>query len=72
MKCTALENLIIEIFRKSKNNYRTRKIKKKLKEDDYIVSRKRIGRIMKKYGLVPSYTVKQFKIHKTSCNQEKS
>ena len=26
---------------------------------------------MDKYGLVSSYTIKQFKVHKTSCNEEK-
>ncbi|SDC72940.1 hypothetical protein SAMN04488698_12155, partial [Candidatus Frackibacter sp. WG12] len=26
---------------------------------------------MKKYGLVSSYTVKQYKVHSTKCNEEK-
>lgn len=26
---------------------------------------------MDKYGLVSNYTIKQFKVHKTSCNEEK-
>ena len=26
---------------------------------------------MDKYGLVSSYTIKQFKVHKTLCNEEK-
>lgn len=38
---------IREIFRLSRNNYRTRKIKVELAEERKIVSRRRIGRIMK-------------------------
>ena len=26
---------------------------------------------MDKYGLVSNYTIKQFKVHRTSCNEEK-
>ena len=66
-----LENLIINIFRKSRNNYGTRKIKKELEKANYNVSRRKIGQIMKKYTLISSYTVKQYKVHKTSCNEEK-
>ncbi len=61
--------LIQEIFRKSRNNYGTRKIKVELKKQGYIVSRRRIGRIMKQQGLVSTYTVAQFKPHKTTCNE---
>ncbi len=67
---TDLENKIIEIFEKSKNNYGTRKIGYKLKEVGYASSRKVIKRIMLKYGLVSSYAVKSFKIHKSKCNEE--
>ena len=66
-----LENEIITVFKKSKNNYGTRKIKHKLAQKGYKVSRRRIGRIMKKYGLVSNYTVKQYKVHRTKCNEEK-
>jgi transposase InsO family protein len=66
-----LENKIITIFKKSRNNYGTRKIKKELAKKGYKVSRRRIGIIMKKYGLVSNYTVKQYKIHSTKCNEEK-
>ena len=68
---TDLENEIITIFKKSRNNYGTRKIKKKLAKKGYKVSRRRIGRIMKKYGLVSSYTVKQYKVHSPKCNEDK-
>ena len=67
-----LENHIIRIFKASRNNYGTRKIKFELKKHhNYEVSRRKIGYIMKKYALVSNYTIKQFKIHKTSCNESK-
>lgn len=66
-----LEDKIIRIFKASRNNYGTRKIKQELIKLGDKVSRRRIGRIMKKYGLVSQYTVKQFKVHKTKCNEEK-
>lgn len=37
----------------------------------YQVSRRKIGLIMKKYSLVSSYTVKQYKVHSSKCNEEK-
>ena len=69
---TKLDNLIIAIFRKSKNNYGTRKIKKELEKKGYRVSRRRISKIMKKYGLVSNYTVKQYKAHNSKCNEDKT
>lgn len=66
-----IRTLIIEIFHKSRQNYGTRKIKIELKKQGYVVSRRRIGRIMKEEGLVSSYTVAQFKPQKASCNEEK-
>ncbi|WP_148277962.1 IS3 family transposase, partial [Paenibacillus popilliae] len=50
--------------------YGTRKIKVKLHERGIVVSRRRIGRIMKEQGLVSTYTVAQYKPHKTKCNEE--
>lgn len=67
-----LENEIIAIFKNSRNNYGTRKIKKELNKKGYQVSRRRIGCIMRKYGLVSNYTVKQYKVHKSKCNEEKT
>lgn len=66
-----LENAIIEIFRKSRNNYGSRKIKIELAKRNITASKGRIRRIMDKYGLVSNYTIKQFKVHRTSCNEEK-
>ena len=68
---SGLENEVIKIFKESRNNYGTRKIKKKLHKAKFVASRKRIAKIMKKYGLVSQYTVKQFKVRKASCNNDK-
>jgi SOS response regulatory protein OraA/RecX len=68
---STLTELIKEIFRLSRNNYGTRKIKKELAKKGEIVSRRRIGRIMKQEGLVSSYTVAQFKPHVAKCNEDK-
>ena len=66
-----LENKIIQIFKDSRNNYGSRKIKVELKKKNIIASRKKIRRIMNKYGLVSNYTIKQYKIQKSTCNEEK-
>jgi len=65
---TKLENAVISIFRLSKNNYGTRKIKIELKKEGIIASRRKIGEIMAKYSLISNYTVKQFKVHRSKCN----
>lgn len=66
-----LENEIIRIFKSSRNNYGSRKIKKELKEFNITASHRKIRQVMKKYDLVSNYTVKQFKVHKTGCNNDK-
>ena len=68
---TALSKEIARIFKGSRNNYGTRKIKKELARlpEPKLVSRRRIGRLMKELGLVSNYTVAQFKPHKSSCNE---
>ena len=65
-----LENAVISIFKESRNNYGTRKIKVELAKIDYIVSRRNISKIMNQYGLVSNYTIKQFKVHKAKYNNE--
>ena len=67
---TKLENAVIAIFRESKNNYGARKIKEELNKRNIVASRRKIRQIMDKYRLVSNYTVKQFKIHKSSCNND--
>ena len=66
-----LEEEIIRIFKKSRNNYGSRKIKVELKKIGYQVSLRKIRTLMKLNGLVSNYTIKQFKIHKSVCNEEK-
>ncbi len=60
---------VVEIFHKNRKAYGTRKIKVKLHERGMVVSRRWIGRIMKEQGLVSTYTVAQYKPHKTACNE---
>lgn len=59
---------IIHIFHASRQNYGTRKIKHALKKLGKVVSRRRIGRIMKEQGLVSAYTVTLFKPHTKQMN----
>lgn len=64
-----IEKTIIKIFETNRRVYGTRKIKVELKKREMIVSRRRIGRLMKKNGLVSAYTVAKYKLHKKSCNE---
>ena len=66
-----LENHIIRIFKESKKNYGSRKIKVELQKLGYQVSLRRIRKYMNLNGLVSNYTVKQFKVHKAKCNEDK-
>lgn len=70
-KCTGdgLIKDICLIFKESRNNYGTRKIKNELEKKGWNVSRRRIGRIMKEEGLVSNYTVAQFKPAKSTVNE---
>ena len=64
-----LTEAIVEIFHKNRKAYGTRKIKVKLHEQGFLVSRRRIGRIMHEQGLISTYTIAQYKPHKTACNE---
>ena len=65
-----LTDLIKRIFKNSRNNYGSRKIKIELAKLGHIVSKRRIRRIMQENGLVSSYTVKQYKVHHSTCNND--
>ena len=65
-----LTNKIKTIFKNSRNNYGSRKIKVELAKLDLTVSRRKIRRIMRENGLVSNYTVKQFKVNKPTCNND--
>lgn len=69
-KKDVLSEKIVEIFHKSKQIYGARKIKIELKKLGFIVSRRKISRIMKLNGLVSVYTVKNYKVHKHQTNNE--
>lgn len=68
---SALASDITDIFKASRNNYGTRKIKEELRKKGERVSRRRIGRIMKQEGLASNYTIAQFKPQKDKCNESK-
>lgn len=73
-ECESEDNIIsaiVEIFHANRQTYGTRRIKVELKKKGLIVSRRRIGRIMKEQGLVSKYTVAQFKPHKTASNDSR-
>ncbi len=64
-----LEEIVTEVFYQNRKVYGTRKIKKVLDNQDIRVSRRKIGRIMKKRGLKSSYTMAYYKHHGSSCNE---
>lgn len=66
-----ITKLIIKIYKDSRRIYGQRKIKEELKHLGFIVSRRRIGRIMKEQGLVSKYTIAQYKPMKSTVNEEK-
>src|SRR5699024_7853671 len=63
------EQSVIEEFAKIRNNYGTRKLKKILAKRGFFVSRRRIGRIMRKFNLVSNYTRQTYKVHSKGTNQ---
>lgn len=60
---------VVEIFHKNRKVYGTRKIKVKLNERVFVMSRRRIGWMLKEQGLVSTYTIAQYKPHKTTSNE---
>jgi len=65
-----LENAVIEEFRRSRNNYGTRKLKVVLARRGINASRRRIGQVMSKYSLVSNYTLKLRKKKIPICNED--
>jgi len=62
---------VIRIFKANRKCYGTRRIKEELKSEGKTLSRRRIGRIMKTNALVSVYTVANYKVHKSTCNNDK-
>ena len=65
-----LEEKIVRIFKESRNNYGSRKIKHELDILGYRVSLRKIRTLMNLNGLVSNYTIKQYKVHKQTCNND--
>jgi len=65
------EKDVISAFKESNNVYGAKKIRNELKKQEIRISKRRIRRIMEKNGLVSTYTIAQFKVHKTEVNQDK-
>jgi len=66
----ALENAVIEEFRRSRNNYGTRKLRVMLSQRKFKVSRRKISKVMKKYGLESNYTLRHAKKGGTMVNND--
>jgi transposase InsO family protein len=62
---------IIKVFEEAESRYGARRIRKQLRLEGIVVSRRKIRQIMIKNALVSLYTVKQYKPDKSSSNQEK-
>jgi len=67
---SALENAVIEEFLASRNNYGTRKLKIVLNRRKFMVSRRKIGKIMKKYALISNYTLRNKKRKRAAVNTD--
>jgi len=68
---SALSQKVKQAFEESRRNYGTRKIKYQLAREGIAVSRRRIGQIMNRLGLVSNYTKATFKVHYCTCNEQK-
>jgi transposase InsO family protein len=64
-------HLIEKLFIENKRSYGTRRLKKACNAVGVIISRRRIRRIMRYLGINSVYTVKKFKPHKSTVNEEK-
>ncbi len=69
-KVKQIENKVIQIFKSSRKNYGTRRIKKELEKKGEVISRRKISKIMKINNLVSNYTVMKYKSHKSKPNEE--
>ncbi|MGL5042539.1 MAG: IS3 family transposase [Culicoidibacterales bacterium] len=65
-----VENAVIETFHSNRKAYGTRRLKIALASQKVILSRRKIGKIMAKYGLISRYTKANFKPQKTAANNE--
>src|SRR5699024_3293398 len=64
-----INETIIQVFHSNRKCFGTRRIKKVLHKQGLIVSRRRIGRIMKQSNLVSTYTVEKYKPSPSKSNE---
>lgn len=64
------ELAVIEAFKDSRQIYGARKIKQKLLQNNIIMSRRKIRRIMVKHNLVSVYTKKHYSVQNTKTNTQ--
>lgn len=67
-----LTNDVIRVFKSNRKCYGTRRIRKVLRAEGIIISRRRIGSIMAGNGLNSAYTVAKYKPHSISVNEDKT
>ena len=66
---SALEEAVQAAYDENRRVYGQRKLKRVLFRKGWTVSRRRIGRIMKKRGLVSAYTCKKYHVHAIKSNE---
>jgi len=64
-----LEEAIQTAYDENRRVYGQRKLKRVLSRQGWTVSRRRIGRIMAKRGLVSAYTCKKYRVHSSKSNE---
>ena len=67
---TEIEKAVVKEFYNSRRNYGTRKLQMELRKQKHKVSRRRIGKIMKKYDLVSKYTLRNRKKTSSPVNND--
>ncbi len=66
-----VERAVINIFNSNRKVFGTRRIKNNLNDKGLTVSRRKIGRIMKKHNLVSVYTKAKYKNHPKETNKKR-
>ena len=61
---------VVRIFNDNQKAYGTRRIQKECRREGVIISRRRIARIMHAEGLISTYTLAHYKVHKTIVNED--
>ena len=65
-----LEKAITNIFNSNRKSFGIRKIKNEVSKIGITVSRRKIGRIMKKYNLISVYAKAKYKNHQKETNEK--